>query len=263
MVDQIDTPAGVTPSNGSATAGAMPEGAKDERSAAQAVREMFNEIAPRYDFLNHALSMNVDRLWWRRTARFFRHILSRDHARVLDLCAGTGDMSVALRAVATRQNSGASIYALDFSHQMLRHGQTKFHNKNIQPIEADALQLPLPDSSMDLVVSAFGFRNLANYDAGLNEIFRVLQPQGEVGILDFSEPGGLFGKLYGFYFRKVLPKIGSLISGVSGPYAYLPASVHRFPTPEQMLVKMKAAGFTDVTWTPYTFGIAGLYRGKK
>ncbi len=264
MVDQISTPTGVPPATG-ATAGAMPEGARDERSAAHAVREMFDEIAPRYDFLNHALSMNVDRLWWRRTARFFRHILARNEARVLDLCAGTGDMSMALRAVAAKQNSSAaiSIYALDFSHQMLQHGQAKFRSKNVQPIEADALQLPLPDSSMNLVVSAFGFRNLANYDAGLNEIFRVLKPQGEVGILDFSEPGGLFGKLYGFYFRKVLPKIGSLISGVSGPYAYLPASVHRFPAPEQMLAKMRAAGFTDVSWTPYTFGIAGLYRGKK
>ena len=172
-------------------------------------------------------------------------------------------MSVALRAVATKQDSNAAIYALDFSNQMLQHGQTKYRDKKIQPIEADALQLPLPVDSMDLVVSAFGFRNLANYDAGLNEIFRVLKAQGEVGILDFSEPGGLFGKFYGFYFRKVLPRIGSLISGVSGPYAYLPASVHRFPAPEQMLAKMRAAGFIDVSWTPYTLGIAGLYRGKK
>jgi demethylmenaquinone methyltransferase/2-methoxy-6-polyprenyl-1,4-benzoquinol methylase len=256
--EPIKLPPAATPSTG-----AMPEGAKDERSAAQAVREMFDEIAPRYDFLNHALSMNIDRLWWRRTARIFDHILALDHARVLDLCAGTGDMSVALRAVATRQNSIAGIYALDFSHQMLQHGQAKFRDKNIQPIEADALQLPLPDASMELVVSAFGFRNLANYDAGLNEIFRVLKPQGEVGILDFSEPGGLFGKLYGFYFRKILPRIGSLISGVRGPYAYLPASVHRFPAPEQMLTRMRSAGFNDVSWTPYTFGIAGLYRGKK
>ncbi len=259
--EQTKIPAGAT--TPSSTAGAMPEGAKDEHSAAEAVREMFDEIAPRYDFLNHALSMNVDRLWWRRTARIFRHILSRDQAHVLDLCAGTGDMSMALRAVATRQNSNAAIYALDFSHQMLRHGLAKYRNKDVQPIEADALQLPLPGCSMDLVVSAFGFRNLANYDAGLNEIFRVLKSQGEVGILDFSEPGGLFGKVYGFYFRQVLPRIGSLISGVSGPYAYLPASVHRFPAPEQMLNKMRAAGFADVSWTPYTFGIAGLYQGKR
>ena len=239
--------------------GATPAGATDEHSAAKAVQQMFDEIAPRYDFLNHALSMNVDRLWWRRTARIFSSILARDNASVLDLCAGTGDMSVALRAVGV----GPRIYALDFSHQMLQHGLEKYQNKTIQPVEADALHLPLPQESVDLVVSAFGFRNLANYEAGLNEIFRVLKPQGEVGILDFSEPGGILGKLYGFYFRKVLPRIGTLISGVKGPYEYLPASVQKFPAPQQMLSRMESAGFSEVSWTPYTFGIAGLYRGRK
>ncbi len=246
-----------------AVRGTTPAGTSDENSAAQAVRQMFDEIAPRYDFLNHVLSMNVDRLWWRRTARFFSHILSQNNSRVLDLCAGTGDMSVALRAVAARQNSSAAILALDFSHQMLQHGQAKFNAKKIQPVEADALHLPLADCSMDLVISSFGFRNLANYDAGLREIFRVLKPQGEMGILDFSEPGGAFGKLYSFYFRNVLPRIGTLISGVRGPYEYLPASVHKFPAPQEMQARMESTGFHDVSWTPYTFGIAGLYRGKK
>jgi demethylmenaquinone methyltransferase / 2-methoxy-6-polyprenyl-1,4-benzoquinol methylase len=254
-------PAGSMPASGAL--GTTPAGTSDEHSAAQAVRQMFDEIAPRYDFLNHVLSMNVDRLWWRRTARTFSHILSRSSARVLDLCAGTGDMSVAMRAVASRQNSSAQILALDFSHQMLQHGLLKFNAKKIQPVEADALHLPLADNSMDLVVSSFGFRNLANYDAGLSEIFRVLKPQGEVGILDFSEPGGMLGKLYGFYFRKVLPRIGTMISGVRGPYEYLPASVHKFPAPQEMLARMESVGFKDVSWTPYTFAIAGLYRGKK
>jgi demethylmenaquinone methyltransferase/2-methoxy-6-polyprenyl-1,4-benzoquinol methylase len=244
-------------------AGATPSGATDERSAARAVEQMFDEIAPRYDFLNHTLSMNVDRLWWRRTARTFTHILRRSDARVLDLCAGTGDMAVALRAASARLGSEANIYALDFSHQMLQRGLKKYAAKRIHPIEADALSLPMPGGSMDLVVSAFGFRNLANYDAGLGEIFRVLKPGGEVGILDFSEPGGALGKVYGFYFRNVLPRIGTLISGVRGPYEYLPASVHKFPAPQQMLERMKAAGFKDASWTPYTFGIAGLYRGGK
>jgi demethylmenaquinone methyltransferase/2-methoxy-6-polyprenyl-1,4-benzoquinol methylase len=146
---------------------------------------------------------------------------------------------------------------------MLHHGLEKFQSRSIQPVESDALHLPLPERSLDLVVSAFGFRNLSNYEAGLLEIYRVLKPQGEIGILDFSEPGGLFGKLYGFYFRNILPRIGTLISGVKGPYEYLPASVSKFPAPEQMLRRMEAAGFREVTWTPYTFGIAGLYRGKK
>ncbi len=258
-VNTVPKPAG----SSGGTIGTTPVGTADERSAAQAVRQMFDEIAPRYDLLNHVLSMNVDRLWWRRTAQVFSHILSRTDARVLDLCAGTGDMSVALRAVATKNGGNAAICALDFSHQMLQHGLAKFSAKRVQPLEADALQLPLADNSVDLVVSSFGFRNLANYDAGLGEIFRVLKPGGEAGILDFSEPGGLFGKLYGFYFRKVLPRIGTLISGVRGPYDYLPASVHKFPAPQQMLARMESAGFSDANWTPYTFGIAGLYRAKK
>ncbi|HMC30675.1 MAG TPA: ubiquinone/menaquinone biosynthesis methyltransferase [Candidatus Angelobacter sp.] len=245
------------------TIGTTPAGATDERSAAQTVRQMFDQIAPRYDLLNHVLSMNVDRLWWRRTARTFSHILSRSDVRVLDLCAGTGDMSVALRMVASKMNGNAAICALDFSHPMLQHGLAKYRAKKIQPLEADALQLPLADNSMDLVVSAFGFRNLANYDAGLREIFRVLKSGGEVGILDFSEPGGLLGKLYGFYFRRVLPRIGTLISGVRSAYEYLPASVNRFPAPQQMLARMESVGFKDASWTPYTFGIAGLYRAVK
>ena len=239
--------------------GTTPPGASDESSVAQSVRRMFDEIAPRYDLLNHTLSMNVDRLWWRRTAKTFRHILSREDASVLDLCAGTGDMSVALRLVGPKPR----IYALDFSHPMLQHGMEKFREKNIQPVEADALNLPLADASVDLVVSAFGFRNLANYDAGLEEIFRVLKPQGEAGILDFGEPGGLFGKFYGFYFRKILPRIGALISGSRGAYEYLPASVHKFPAPELMMKRMESVGFEEVSWTKYTFGIAGLYRGRK
>lgn len=239
--------------------GATPAGAMDELSAARAVQEMFDSIAPRYDFLNHALSMNVDRLWWRRTARTFRHILSRPGSCALDLCAGTGDMSVALRSA----GPDAAICALDFSTQMLQHGLSKFARKNIQPVQADALQLPIASGSVDLVVSAFGFRNLANYDAGLREFFRVLSRGGEVGILDFNEPGGVMGKLYGFYFRKVLPRIGALISGVRGAYDYLPLSVEKFPAPPLMLQKIREAGFTEVSWTPYTFGIAGLYRGKK
>src|SRR6476646_775019 len=249
--------------NLSSVRGTTPAGPSDERSDAHAVRQMFVEIAPRYDFLNHVLSMNVDRLWWRRTARTVSHILSRSDARVLDLCAATGDMSVAMRAVASRQNSSAAIMALDFSHKMLQHGLSKFNAKKIQPLEADALHLPLADNSVDLAVSSFGFRNLANYDAGLREIFRVLKPQGEVGILDFSEPGGLLGKFYGFYFRKVLPKIGTMISGVRGPYEYLPASVQKFPAPQEMLPRMESVGFKDVRWTPYTLGIAGLYRAVK
>jgi demethylmenaquinone methyltransferase/2-methoxy-6-polyprenyl-1,4-benzoquinol methylase len=241
--------------------GAQPAGAIDEKAAAIAVRDMFDEIAGRYDLLNHVLSVNVDRLWWWRTARTFRHILKRRNARVLDLCCGTGDMALALRKQAP---SGADAYiGADFSHQMLRRGASKFAGKNVIAIEADALRLPFADGSFDLIVSAFGFRNLANYKAGLDEIHRLLASGAEFGILDFSEPTGLFGKVYRFYFRNILPKIGSAISGSKAPYKYLPDSVQRFPTPPEMLEEMRSAGFTDVSWKPYTLGIAGLYRGRK
>jgi demethylmenaquinone methyltransferase / 2-methoxy-6-polyprenyl-1,4-benzoquinol methylase len=242
-------------------AGAKPEGARDEQSAAHALQQMFAEVAPRYDLLNHVLSCNVDRFWWWRAARTFSHILQQPDARVLDLCCGTADMTLALR-----KRSGKTpnrIVGADFVHAMLTRATPKTSGKSISLMEADALQLPLPDGEFNLVTSAFGFRNLANYDAGLREIHRALKSGGEVGILEFSEPTGILGKLYRVYFKHVLPRIGSLISGVSGPYSYLPASVERFPAPQEMKKKMEAAGFRDVSWTPYTFGIAGLFRGKK
>jgi demethylmenaquinone methyltransferase/2-methoxy-6-polyprenyl-1,4-benzoquinol methylase len=241
--------------------GAAPANADDERSAAAAVREMFSSIAPRYDLLNHVLSMNVDRIWWHRTARSFTHILRRPGASVLDLCCGTGDMAFALNKRAGK--SGATIVGADFAHPMLTRAREKSEGTGLRWIEADALALPFASGKFDLVTSAFGFRNLANYDAGLREINRVLSPGGEVGILDFGEPDGVVGKVYRVYFRRVLPAIGTMISGVRGPYAYLPASVERFPAPDEMLQRMRSAGFHNVSWNPYTFGIAGLYRGTK
>jgi demethylmenaquinone methyltransferase / 2-methoxy-6-polyprenyl-1,4-benzoquinol methylase len=249
--------------------GAAPAGAPDRESAAAAVREMFTSIAPRYDLLNHVLSFNIDRWWWWRTARKFDAILKRPEARVLDLCCGTGDMTFALRR---RAGSGtAQILGADFSHAMLQRAAAKAAEKapdkgrsaTLRWIEADALRLPFPDGHFNLVTSAFGFRNLADYDAGLREIARVLGPGGECGILDFGEPGGLIGQCYRVYFKKILPAVGTMISGVRGPYAYLPASVERFPSPDEMLGRMRQAGFREAWWTPYTFGIAGLYRGVK
>jgi demethylmenaquinone methyltransferase/2-methoxy-6-polyprenyl-1,4-benzoquinol methylase len=226
---------------------------------------MFTSIAPHYDLLNHVLSCNVDRVWWRRTARAFAHILSRPEARVLDLCCGTGDMTFALRRQASK--AAPQILGADFSHAMLQRAFSKSSSpasSHGRPrwIEADALNMPFPNAHFDLVTSAFGFRNLADYDAGLREIARVLRSGGECGILDFSEPDGMMGRLYRIYFKQVLPRVGTLISGVRGPYAYLPASVERFPAPDEMLTRMRRAGFAEASWTPYTFGIAGLYRGR-
>jgi demethylmenaquinone methyltransferase / 2-methoxy-6-polyprenyl-1,4-benzoquinol methylase len=239
--------------------GAAPAGARDEASASVAVRDMFTSIAPRYDLLNHVLSMNVDRVWWNRTARVFSDVLRRPDAQVLDLCCGTGDMTFALH----RRMNGGELVGADFSHAMLVRAEEKTDGRKIKWVEADALNLPFASNQFQLVTSAFGFRNLANYDRGLAEIYRVLALGGEIGILDFGEPKGLIGKVYRLYFKRVLPAIGTMISGVRGPYAYLPASVLRFPSPDEMLQRMRDVGYRDVSWTPYTFGIAGLYRGRK
>jgi demethylmenaquinone methyltransferase / 2-methoxy-6-polyprenyl-1,4-benzoquinol methylase len=241
--------------------GAAPVGARDSDAAAKAVQEMFTSIAPRYDLLNHVLSFNIDRLWWWRTARRFEGILKRPGARVLDLCCGTGDMTFALRRRTASKD--VQILGADFSHAMLQRATVKGNGSGLRWVEADALRLPFPSAQFDLVTSAFGFRNLADYDAGLREIARVLRPGGQCGILDFGEPRGLMGSVYRIYFKNVLPKIGTLISGVRGPYAYLPASVERFPAPEEMTIRMKQAGFGQASWTPYTMGVAGLYLGVK
>src|ERR1035437_2614601 len=250
------------------TNGARPPGTEDEAGAAQAVRQMFDSIAPRYDLLNHLLSANVDRLWWRRAARRFKTVLADPDAAVLDICCGTGDMTMALQK--HRPRGSRPILAADFSRNMLSRAARKFAARKTAgreagavALEADALHLPIKSASLDLIVTAFGFRNLANYQAGLTEFHRVLKPGGQLGILDFSEPGGLIGKAYAVYFRRVLPAIGRLICGKNGPYNYLPVSVGNFPPPAAMLALMNSTGYQDCAWKPYTFGIAGLYTAKR
>jgi demethylmenaquinone methyltransferase / 2-methoxy-6-polyprenyl-1,4-benzoquinol methylase len=243
------------------TRGAQPAGTTGEQDAAAAVQAMFDSIAPRYDLLNHILSGSVDRLWWWRTARRFRHVLSQPTARIADVCCGTGDMTLAL--LRRRPPQAAPVLAIDFSHQMLLRGAVKFAKHGAIAVEADALHLPIADGTLQLLTTAFGFRNLANYEAGLREFYRALAPGGELGILDFGEPGGVLGRLYAFYFRRVLPRIGRLLSGASNAYAYLPVSVGRFPSPPEMLATLERVGFRDARWRPYTFGIAGLYTARK
>ncbi len=190
-------------------------------------------------------------------------MLANPDAAILDICCGTGDLTMAL--LKHRPRGARPILAADFARAMLSRGARKFAGRDpgAVPIEADALHLPLRPESMDLIVSAFGFRNLANYEAGLREFHRVLKPGGQLGILEFSEPGGLVGKAYAVYFRRVLPAIGRAICGKAGAYSYLPASVGSFPPPEEMLALMQAAGYEQCAWQPYTFGIAGLYTATR
>jgi len=222
--------------------------------------------------LNHVLSANIDRLWWWRTARRFYAVLKQPDAAILDICCGTGDMTMAL--LKRRPAGSRPVLAGDFAHAMLSRGARKFGSfaqggaraeglAYAVPIEADALHLPLKDQSLDLIVTAFGFRNLANYEAGLREFHRVLKPGGQLGILEFSEPGGLMGKAYALYFRRVLPAIGRAICGKDGPYNYLPASVGSFPPPAELLGLMRGVGYAGCAWQPYTFGIAGLYTARR
>lgn len=245
--------------SGAIPKGTQPEGARNEQEASRQVREMFTRIAPRYDLLNHLLSAQMDRLWRARTARELKPILDRPGALVLDLCCGTGDLAFSLARQAKARIMGA-----DFSHSMLVRAYRKAAEANSTPrlafFEADALRLPVADGSLDLVTTAFGFRNLANYEAGLREAFRVLKPSGTLGILEFTEPApGVLGNAYRFYTQRLLPKIGGLISGDQQAYAYLPKSVSRFFRPEELSALMVSVGFSPVHYQLMTFGSVSLH----
>jgi demethylmenaquinone methyltransferase/2-methoxy-6-polyprenyl-1,4-benzoquinol methylase len=243
--------------------GTRPEGVTGESEAATHVREMFGRIAPRYDLLNHLLSLDIDKLWRRRVARKFASVLRDPQAKVLDLCCGTGDLAFAFRREAP---AGAEITGSDFVPEMLVLARAKAAASGaaVEFMAADALALPFADASFDLVSCAFGLRNLANYDRGLQEIHRVLRPGGVAAILEFSEPPGkMFGALYQFYFRHVLPRLGGLISGSASAYSYLPISVSKFPLPEELVFRLERAGFTDVQFERWTGGIVTLHVGRK
>lgn len=230
--------------------------------AAASVQTMFDSIAPRYDLLNHLLSGGIDLFWWWRAARTLRPLLVSPDASILDLCCGTGDMALSLLKHRPSTPSTLPILAVDFSHGMLSHGYAKFNRYNILAVESDALHLPVADNSQNLVSAAFGFRNLASYADGLGELYRVLRPGGQFAVLECNQPSGLVGVLYNLYFKRILPWIGGLLSDRDA-YTYLPTSVERFPRPPRMLEMIRAAGFVQGSWTSYTFGVAGLYRGTK
>jgi demethylmenaquinone methyltransferase/2-methoxy-6-polyprenyl-1,4-benzoquinol methylase len=241
--------------------GTRPEGATNEADASRKVREMFTQIAPRYDLLNHLLSLQLDRLWRARTAKKLSPILSRPDAVVLDLCCGTGDLAFALR-----KKGKARILGADFAHTMLVRAKEKSAETGgaLPFLESDALQLPFADESFDLVTAAFGFRNLANYEAGLCEMKRVLKPAGTIGILEFTEPpAGFFGDFYRWYFRKILPKVGGAISGDAAAYKYLPSSVARFFRPEELCELMRSVGLQRVDAAVWTGGTVALHTGVK
>jgi demethylmenaquinone methyltransferase / 2-methoxy-6-polyprenyl-1,4-benzoquinol methylase len=236
--------------------GTTPQGTSSEREASRWVRSMFGRVAHRYDLANHLLSMNIDRLWRARTVARVREKLCEPGACVLDLCCGTGDLMLALEKA-----RGASILGSDFCHPMLLGAARK---SAVSPLfEADALQLPLRGNSLDVITIAFGYRNFANYDAGLTELRRVLKPGGILAILEFSQPPNrLFAGLYNWYSRKILPWIGGMISGSRDAYTYLPESVRKFPGAEELAAMMRRAGFQDVKFERMTGGIVALHTGR-
>lgn len=250
--------------------GTRPRGTSDEQEASARVREMFTRIAPRYDFLNHLLSFSLDRVWRRRTARFFRPILCHPEARILDLCCGTGDLAFALDRARSAElglsQRRSPIVASDFVEGMLVRASAKAARAKRDALfaAADALHLPFADASFDLLTTAFGFRNLANYEDGLREFARVLRRGGELGILEFTEPGaGPIGGIFRFYFRRILPRIGGAISGDKEAYAYLPGSVSRFPSPGELAGLIGKAGFSDVRITSWNFGSVMLHTARR
>jgi demethylmenaquinone methyltransferase / 2-methoxy-6-polyprenyl-1,4-benzoquinol methylase len=225
----------------------------------QAVQAMFAEIAPTYDRLNHLLSANIDKRWRRLVAQKLAPVLAKPNAIALDLCCGTADLTVEL----ARQAPQAHIIGCDFCHPMLVLGRHKIPAQAAL-IEGDALRLPFADDSFDAVTNAFGLRNLENVEAGLREVQRVLKPQGRLAILEFSHPVvPLLRTAFNFYFTKILPQIGALISGSRQAYTYLPASVRNFPPQRQLAALMREAGFVDVQYVNLSAGIAALHLGTK
>jgi demethylmenaquinone methyltransferase/2-methoxy-6-polyprenyl-1,4-benzoquinol methylase len=227
------------------------------------VRSMFGEIAPRYDLLNHLLSMNVDRYWRWRTVR---RLNPQPGEPILDLCTGTGDLALAFYRYTRGQ---CSIVAADFCRPMLEVGRRKQHragiNGQLSFVEADAQYLPFDDNRFQIVSVAFGLRNVADTDRGLREMTRVCRPGGKVAVLEFSMPTRQPIKAaYGWYFRNVLPRIGQLVSGNRHEaYSYLPESVGEFPMGEALAERMRSAGLATVNFYPLTLGVATLYVGEK
>ncbi|HEX8725438.1 MAG TPA: ubiquinone/menaquinone biosynthesis methyltransferase [Gemmatimonadaceae bacterium] len=224
------------------------------------VQRIFSQIAPRYDLLNHLLSFNVDRRW-RRRAIAALNVPRAPAGQYLDLCAGTLDVSAQLARTAGFRGA---VVGADFAEPMLRAGAGKSSPDVVRAVAADALHLPLADASMAGAIVAFGIRNLADLDAGLREVHRVLAPGARFVILEFSTPpSAVVRAAYHAYFHHVLPFVGGLVSGHGTAYRYLPRSVANFPPADALADRMTRAGFAGVRWQPLTFGIAALHVGEK
>jgi len=231
-------------------------GQKGTEEHARRVREMFAKIAPRYDLLNHVLSANIDKRWRRHVVARLQTLLA-NQGRILDVGCGTGDLSILLF-----EKTGAQITGLDFCGPMLKLAQTKA--PQLQFIEGDALSLPFAEASFDGLTIGFALRNLADVERGLRELLRVLKPNGHVAILEFSQPvNPVFASLVRFYYWRLLPWLGGLVSGSRGAYEYLPDSISKFPNQETLAAMMRSAGFVDVRFENLCGGVAALHLGRR
>jgi demethylmenaquinone methyltransferase/2-methoxy-6-polyprenyl-1,4-benzoquinol methylase len=231
-------------------------GQKKTEEHARRVREMFANIAPRYDLLNHVLSANIDKRWRRRVVKRLNALLPQD-ARVLDVGCGTGDLSIELF-----ENTAAQVTGIDFCGPMLKLAKTKA--PQLQFIEGDALKLPFAEASFDGLTIGFALRNLADFDRGLRELLRVLKPNGHVAILEFSQPvNPAFASFVRFYNWRLLPWIGGAVSGSRSAYEYLPDTISKFPNQEALATMMRAAGFADVRFENLSGGVAALHIGRR
>lgn len=220
---------------------------------------MFNHIAPRYDFLNHFLSLGIDKVWRRKVVR---EIKKEQPQRMLDVACGTGDLSIA----AAKRIPELKIDAIDIAAVMLDRAKAKVSKKNLQVYFniGDAEALDFKDNHFDAVTAAFGVRNFEDLEKGLSEMYRVLEHDGSLYILEFSHPpNGLFSVLFKIYFRCILPLIGRVFSGNNRAYKYLPESVNAFPERENFVNLLQQTGFKNCTYKPLTFGVACMYKGKK
>ena len=258
--------------NSESLPGTRPEGTRSEREASKHVQGMFSRIAPSYDFLNHALTLSLDHWWRRKTALKFQPILTRPDARVLDLCCGTGDLTFALERV--RRDAGAKsaksplwppVVGSDFAQPMLDRALAKGRKaaKTSVFANADAMSMPFANATFDLVTSAFGFRNLVNYEDGLREIARVLKPGGSIGLLECTEPPqGITAAMFRFYFRRVLPVVGGAVSGNREAYTYLPTSVSHFFSREGLANLLRSVGYKNVETRAWNFGSIVLHSAQ-
>jgi demethylmenaquinone methyltransferase / 2-methoxy-6-polyprenyl-1,4-benzoquinol methylase len=238
----------------------------NEQSAAEiahgrAVREMFSGIAGKYDLLNHVLSINIDKRWRRLVRQKLVDVLANPDAVILDAACGTGDLSIELA-----RNTKARVIGSDFCRPMLAIAKDKTSASalSVPYLESDAMNMPFGDSSFDAVTIAFGLRNLSNFRDGLIELRRILRPGGKLVVLDFSSPivPG-FRTLFDFYFTRILPRIGGVVSGSRGAYEYLPASVSKFPDQMGLIELMTNVGFESVEYTNLTGGIAAIHTGTR